>query len=353
MISHGKKPSKQSPDSFTTDSSFIQQLNASQPVPPPIGYVADPTQFTVAPAKVKAIDVRPIPLITPIPLMHPVDMFNPDAREQDKSGQASLQALHSMYVKQKPQYMEAMIDCEFENVYYVYKLSRNPQLIPMHGPTPQISADPATKNKGQVLFKCKEISGCCSRNFLGGSCRPFLMKILKRHIMPNGKKYDEPFIKLERPCLCTCLCISRPYIDVFLSNDKGETPIGRVTEPLSCANVVFNVFKGIENGQLLYKIITSYWQLGFICQCPFKGCNEVEFAVVEPKTSKVVGNIKKIFGGTIQEILTNADNFTADFPTDADWQAKALLLAATLFIDYRYFEEKPEKPHGPSYRRGY
>ena len=41
-------------------------------------------------------------------------------------------------------------------------------------------------------------------------------------------------------------------------------------------------------------------------------------------------------------MFTNADSYTADFPADADWESKALLLAATVFIDYRYFEEKEQ-----------
>jgi hypothetical protein len=33
-------------------------------------------------------------------------------------------------------------------------------------------------------------------------------------------------------------------------------------------------------------------------------------------------------------------NFTVLFPRDAEPEDKALLLAATIFLDYRYFEEK-------------
>jgi hypothetical protein len=39
-------------------------------------------------------------------------------------------------------------------------------------------------------------------------------------------------------------------------------------------------------------------------------------------------------------MLGDSDDFSVVFPTDANKEDRALLMCATLFLDYRYFEEK-------------
>eukprot|EP01022_Parablepharisma_sp_SALTPOND_P034620 TRINITY_DN92417_c0_g1_i1.p1 TRINITY_DN92417_c0_g1~~TRINITY_DN92417_c0_g1_i1.p1 ORF type:complete len:362 (-),score=25.66 TRINITY_DN92417_c0_g1_i1:82-1092(-) len=321
------KSHKQHETSLITDSSFLTPSNPQpsftvQPCLP--GAIYEPQQSVPA-----FIPQAPVLLPPRIPHKH---------KEEDKSVKATLESLTSIYIRQKPQYTEALVCCEFENVYYVYKQKRDHAFTKRNNNTPT-----KTKPKGEVVFKCKETSGCCARNLLGGSCRPFLMEIQRRKAGTKGKKYDEPFLKLERPCLCTCCCLARPYINVHLLDGKKESLLGKVIESCSLCDAIIDVHKGEDDSNPIYTIITSCCQCGLLCQCPFKGCNEVMFSITDPKTEKLVGKVKKVFAGTLQELLLNADNFTADFPADADWEAKALLLAATLLIDYRYFEEKPQK----------
>ena len=51
----------------------------------------------------------------------------------------------------------------------------------------------------------------------------------------------------------------------------------------------------------------------------------------------------QVWSGCFKEMLSDADNFEASFPAKAGWKLKALILSATLFIDFRYFEEKGHK----------
>jgi uncharacterized protein YxjI len=53
-----------------------------------------------------------------------------------------------------------------------------------------------------------------------------------------------------------------------------------------------------------------------------------------------IGKITKKWSGLFKEAATDADNFGVTFPSDADVQAKALLLGAVFLIDFCYFEDK-------------
>lgn len=39
-------------------------------------------------------------------------------------------------------------------------------------------------------------------------------------------------------------------------------------------------------------------------------------------------------------MFTNADNYAVIFPSNATFNDKALFIAATILLDFRYFEEK-------------
>ncbi|MDR3549369.1 MAG: phospholipid scramblase-related protein [Candidatus Pacebacteria bacterium] len=273
-----------------------------------------------------------------IPVVGPVLMGEPVMIE--RSPQDILRTLTSVYVKQKIQPLELLTGCEIENVYQVFRK----RVVTTEDNERQAKKD------GQMLFKCKEKSGWCVRNCVGAACRPFSMTIKCKYTLPNGRKRLVPFLKLERPCACTFCCFSRPFIQVYyLHKDGDRRPdkvfLGKVVEPCSPCDVILDVLRGKEE-QPIYQIRTAYFQCGLMFQCPCKGCNEVSFVVQDRKSRTVVGKIKKVFAGAIQEMFTNADDFTADFPAEADWQSKALLLAATVFIDYRYFEEKGQPVPG-------
>jgi len=365
---------KNHPDPNTskmTDSSFIQVMpapangslpnqdfhdgekqNIGETPQPPIGYEPFDTGPKPVPAQELMAPYYP-PLVVPmqqqtpgmsLPMMPiPEEVGVAEGIIKDKTGKGTLAALSSIFIKQKPQYLEALTGCEFENVYYVYKLVREQGFLNEQKEVKVKTKKEKIKPQGEVIFKCKEVSGCCERNFMGGSCRPFTMDVMRRTIS-NGKKRNEPFLILKRPCVCTCYCLNRPYIDVIWINGKKEVALGKVTEPWSCLDLIMDIYKADNPDKPLYSITTSCCQCGLMFQCPIKGCNEVLFQITDSNTQKPAGNIKKEFGGTLQEFLTNADNYTADFPIHADWEAKALLLAATLFIDYRFFEDKGAQP---------
>lgn len=51
-----------------------------------------------------------------------------------------------------------------------------------------------------------------------------------------------------------------------------------------------------------------------------------------------VGKVTKLWGGTFQETISDADQFGITFPRDLPVEAKAVILGACILIDFMYFE---------------
>ena len=52
----------------------------------------------------------------------------------------------------------------------------------------------------------------------------------------------------------------------------------------------------------------------------------------------------KVSAGCFRACVSDADCFKVAFPPNASPEDKALILAATVFIDYRYFEKNNDSP---------
>ncbi len=50
--------------------------------------------------------------------------------------------------------------------------------------------------------------------------------------------------------------------------------------------------------------------------------------------------------------MSDADNFSINFPIKASLEDRALLLASSLMIDYRYFEHSSKKGYGSGDEEG-
>jgi hypothetical protein len=225
-------------------------------------------------------------------------------------GMERLGMLDSIYVKQKFDLMEAMSGCEVENSYSVFQTYKDGEA------------------KGKPIFKCKEKSGCCSRTFLSGACRPFDMKV-------KDEGTDEEFLTFNRPCTCAFLCCNRPNLKVF---HKGAH-LGSIVQPFMWCNLQVNVFDAFD--QLRFKIEGSCNQLGLWCKCPCEPCEKIDFIVHDALGNKT-GFLQKKSPGCAKAMISDADNFALQFPKDATKEDKALLLAAVIMLDFMYFEENPK-----------
>jgi len=232
-----------------------------------------------------------------------------------KTGFQKLEELPGVFIKQKLEMLEIVSGCETENKYHVFAMDKN------------------GNKKGRKIFKCKERSSCCARQCLSGACRPFSMEI---NTLIRGEDDDyEPFLHLERPCKCTCLCFQRPEVQVMLVEGGRNEYLGKIIDPWNWCNMEFKVYD--KDNAKKYTIEGSCCQLGVWCRCPCEPCQTIDFDVKSP-SGEVISSLQKRTAGCVQSAVSDADNFALNFPPNSTLVDKALLMSAVLFLDFRHFE---------------
>ena len=237
-------------------------------------------------------------------------------------------------IEQKIELLEILSGCETPNRYNVYLLDR--------------------EKVKKFLFKCKEESNWFCRNCCPSDLRSFTMSMI--HILSTNKKgkhNKKTLLNLNRPFLCSCLCLARPIIKAYLhvesdvenhenpsleSINKGKI-MGSITDKFAIGPL-FHVYD--PNGEVRWKIYGDYCQCGFCCRETSLGkCYEVDFWIYDADAdinrSKPVGNIHKVFKG-LSELITDSDAFILTFPKKATPMERLILIAAVILIDYRFYE---------------
>ena len=230
-----------------------------------------------------------------------------------------IMSLPGIFVKQKIELLEVLTGCETENKYMVYE--KKPGEIKK-----------ASKKK---LYKCKEKSGCYSRQCLSNDCRAFNLKVSN---LGFSDEYDKECLRVEKECTCTFLCFNRPFSKVYYTEDGGQTYLGKIRDPFDCCNFTFKVYDSED--RLFSKIYTHCCQCGIWCMgCCCEPCETVPFEVFD-KDGNVMATLTKKNRNCTKSMLTDADNFGFDFPKDFTWEQRSLFLVTIVFIDFMMFEEK-------------
>jgi len=251
----------------------------------------------------------------PYPGTHPGQVLV--APQIKKKGWERIQDRDGIFVKQKVDLLEAMTGCEQGNTYYVYPLGKDGD------------------KKGRKFYKAKEKSSCFAKQCMSGDCRPFKLNL---KLDDDDEALDgEPFLLLDRPCKCTCLCFNRPELTVTCVQDGANSYLGKVKDIWTCCNVILEIYDKSNN--LRYKIDGSCLQVGMHCKGPMDCCETIDFDIKTP-SGEVVSTLQKRSPGCINAMVSDADNFAVHFPNNATKEDKALILSAVLLLDYRYFEEK-------------
>ena len=240
---------------------------------------------------------------------------------------AELSIATEVIIHQKAQIEEKLLGCQFPNRYYVF--TRNPS------------------QGHKLLFKCKEQSGCCQRNYCAPNMRGFLMDI--KHVVNAGcldDNFASPFVRAIKPFKCTCFCLERP--EMIASFNEGNV-FGKIKQPFSCSVPIFTIHD--ETNALKYFIGTDCRQCGYCCgNCTCGKFSEAVFNIYKDQSmGEVIGTIiKKV--ATFSELITNANSYIISFPRDANPKDKLLLIIAGLMIDYQCFENESvvhQENHGP------
>ncbi|TRY81549.1 hypothetical protein DNTS_012077 [Danionella cerebrum] len=204
-----------------------------------------------------------------------------------------LQQIDQILVHQKIELLEAIIGFETNNQYEI------------------------KNSMGQMIFKAKENTHCCTRYFCGSN-RKFELEI-KDHT-------DQEVIHLSRPFRCQTCCFPCCLQELEVQAPPGNT-IGYIKQDWHIIRPMFSLYDMTKTKVMSIK--------GPVCaiQC----CGDVEFNVMD-NDGREIGKISKQWTGMIQEWLTDADHFGINFPMDIDVRMKAILLGACFLIDFMFFE---------------
>lgn len=250
-----------------------------------------------------------------------------------------LAPLNGLLVRQKLDKWEIVTQCwEKENKY---KVAAKPDHF-ANIPYPDMTDDVFKKAlKGGHVLTMKEKSDCCDRiccqNF-----RAFYMRV-KPGKATKGLNWEEHnMLTFHRPFKCTCvgpcwICLPQ---EINALNNKNEH-IGKVQETWMPGNCCCKRHWNItdRNSQLKYVMVDDQCSdcncLAPTCCCPVR-----RFDLKDP-TMTTVGGLRNIYPGcrTMRGCWGDADNYVIDFPADATAEDKATLLAASVLIDFQFFEK--------------
>eukprot|EP00913_Durusdinium_trenchii_P034994 g32734.t1 len=177
-------------------------------------------------------------------------------------------------------------------------------LVGWDQPEKYLISDPLS---GRDLFVAAERSdglmGMVGRQVFEGGSRPFNLDIA---LLTGPGNAPQPFVRLERPFACTCLCFGRPRMHIY--NALTNQLIASTVEP---------IIPALHTDR-----------------------EETNFEVFDG--GQVVGNIRRQFNtaqalGAITGVNADSDQFHVDFKEVQSPQWKAALIAMALFLDYCYF----------------
>jgi len=164
---------------------------------------------------------------------------------------------------------------------------------------------------------------CCC-----GSKRGF-----KIHIVDN---MNQEVIRVSREFKCCAGCSwCSDCCDCCTHEVKCETPtgelLGYVRQSRTFWKPYFDILDSERRKVLSIQGPCCIWN-GVCCPC------DNNFDVVSLDGTTQVGAVTKQYGGFLQEMFTDATNFSINFPMDLHVKIKATLLCALFLIDFMFFE---------------
>ena len=162
---------------------------------------------------------------------------------------------------------------------------------------------------GRELFFAQEEfeHGFMFKSFLN-AMRPFTISVL-----PNGIKHG---IRVRRPF--------RFYFHEANIELLDGKPIGKIKKKFARLSRVYSVMTSSGNEKFT---ITGPLLKPWTFYINYQG--------------RRIGSIKKNWSGLLKEALTQADNFTVEFPRQIHVGHKMLILGAVFLIDFVHFEKGP------------
>lgn len=190
-------------------------------------------------------------------------------------------------------------------------------------------------NAGNQMFYAVERTDCCKRQMQNMCCHDCASWNVDILYTPPGA-LNQQFIQVVRSCQCTCCCFNRPTADV-MDQVTGQK-LGSFRDPCTCFGLRFQVRDANDVDILEVDGGCCCCQPGMWCPLPCGPCSEVTFDVKDVHSRSTVAKVSKRVPGILSWCFTpDVDNYQVEFQQVAHPQWKAILLAFTIFMDFRYF----------------
>eukprot|EP00747_Dinoflagellata_sp_TGD_P206670 gnl/TRDRNA2_/TRDRNA2_80358_c0_seq1.p1 gnl/TRDRNA2_/TRDRNA2_80358_c0~~gnl/TRDRNA2_/TRDRNA2_80358_c0_seq1.p1 ORF type:complete len:256 (-),score=45.97 gnl/TRDRNA2_/TRDRNA2_80358_c0_seq1:169-936(-) len=185
-------------------------------------------------------------------------------------------------------------------------------------------------DRGDKIFFAVESTDCCTRQLkqCAGDCAPWDVNILYVEGGDNEKAFQ-----LHRDFSCTCLCFNRPIVEV---SDASGNLLGTIKDTFSCiGNLTFTI-RDPQEQEVMYAR-GGCCQPGLFCPMPCGPCSTVEFDVSDADGNHL-GQIHKKVPNCFKFLFApDVENYQVDLSGVKTAAEKVMLMALTIFIDFRYF----------------
>eukprot|EP01017_Pseudomicrothorax_dubius_P014966 TRINITY_DN1744_c0_g1_i3.p1 TRINITY_DN1744_c0_g1~~TRINITY_DN1744_c0_g1_i3.p1 ORF type:complete len:373 (+),score=51.35 TRINITY_DN1744_c0_g1_i3:132-1250(+) len=306
---------QQPPQQYPPPGPGYQQPPPGYQQPPPNAYQQPPPQQQpVRPAPPMAQAQAPTP--TPAPKAEAKN----DHKESDPLKGEKIDGFkkidkHGLFVKQE---IISPACCEVENTYVIF------------------GANEQGEKRGSKLLYAKQKPMSALSVCIPGDWQGFDLDVYHAMSFPNDPMEGEKFLALRRECSCVCACLGRPTLNVFYIDAGREIPLGFIVHPCTVSSHELEVQDAHKNP--IYRIVAGCTQLGLLCSCcPFASCTFTHFDIKSPDYSTNLANLNRKTTGCCAGGA--GDRFHLEYPKDITPHSRALLLAAVLFLDMRFFRE--------------
>jgi len=149
--------------------------------------------------------------------------------------------------------------------------------------------------------------------------------MMMRQLLGHWRTFEIQVFDMGRNVVLRAVHPFRLFFQRLEVHDASGRLLGAMQQRFSLFSKRFDVLDA--SGSLLFTVRSPFWR---------RWTFEFE------RAGRQVAVVAKKWSGVLREFFTDADTFRLDFQPDLSPVERALVLAAGLFIDLQYFEQKAE-----------
>jgi len=194
---------------------------------------------------------------------------------------------------------------------------------------------------GKEIFYAQEATGCCRRQLRNagcGQCMSWEVQFYHSSLTSREHVFD-----LHKPWQCSFCCINIPRAHLKAVEDGSD--FGYLQEP--CCSCCPKFSAHAPNGDTLLTATSHPCQIGIYFPCPCGPCSRVKWDLKDGDGNDLGEVVKKIplnwckWACPGQDI----DYYHVDLSKLPSSNMKALVMAMTVFIDFRFMAQDEDEEH--------